>query len=133
MTPSKLWIVLGILIFLWLPPTTAAADEEIATAAELSRLAARQRELQAKLDARLRSQVDALIEDKLGRILAVHTTQLLRWQIRLAARRDDDPPAALRAATNSRQSNSAPQVPNTICTMVGPTFKCVFRDVASPQ
>ncbi|MBW2417090.1 MAG: hypothetical protein JRH19_01010 [Deltaproteobacteria bacterium] len=131
MPPPKLSILLGISILLWLPPTTAAADEELATAAELARLSASQRELQAELDARLLSQVDALIEEQVGRALADRTTQLLRRQNRLAALGGEGPPAAMPAVTDGRPSSPVQPAPNTTCTMVGRDFECVLRDVAS--
>ena len=131
MTPSKLSILLGISILLTLPSTTVAADEEIASAEELARLASSQHELQAKFDAHMRSRVDAMIEDKMGRVLADRTTQLLSTQTGLAARRDQVPPPAMPAITDDRPSNAVQAAPNTTCKMVGRTFECVFRDVTS--
>ena len=134
MTPSKLSILLGILILMSLPPTPAAAaadDDEIATAADLDRLASSLNKLQAKLDRELGAQFDALIEDKLGSVLALRTTQRLRRQTRLVARRGDVPPATLRAVTDGSPRNPAQQPSNTTCMMVGRTLECVLQDFAA--
>ena len=132
MTPSKLSILLGILILLALPaiPAVAAADE-IAAAADLDRLISNLDKLQAKLDQELAAQFDTFIEDKLGPVLALRTTQRLRSQTRLAARRGDVPPASLRAVTDGSPTNPAQQPSNPTCMMVGRTLECVLQDFAA--
>ena len=132
MTPSKLSILLGILILLSLPAAPAVADDdEIATAADLDRLTSSLNKLQAKLDRELGAQFDALIEDKFGSALALRTTQRLRSQARLAAHRGDVPPASLRAVTDHSPTNLALQPSNTTCMMVGRTLECVLQDFAA--
>ena len=137
MTPSKHLILLGFSIFLWLPPSLAAADadadadEEIASPADLAQLALTQREFQPKFEVRLRSQIDALIKDKLDHVLAQHTTQFLGRQTRAAAEENENLPAAMQAYQNDRRADPATRTPDTTCTMVGRTFECVLREVAS--
>ena len=132
MTPSKLSILLGILILLALPAIPAvAADDEIAAAADLDRLISSLDKLQAKLDQELAAQFDTFIEDKLGPVLALRTTQRLRRQTRLAARRGDVPPASPRAVTDGSPTNPAQQPSNTTCMMVGRTLECVLQDFAA--
>ena len=131
MAPSNRSIALGILILLYLAPTAVAADEEIANADQLARLASSQQALQAKFDARIRSRVDNLIEDKVGRGLAARTTQLLRAQTRVEARRSNTQPAALRAVTDDLPPNRGQLRSNTTCKMVGDTLACVYQDVRS--
>jgi hypothetical protein len=130
-TPSNLSIALGISFLLWLAPATATADEELATPAELARLASRQQALEAKFDALLSSQVTPMIEDEMSRALTVRTTQLLRRQTRLAASRKDIPPTAMRATTDGAASYPAQRAHRTSCSMVEDTFECVARDSAS--
>ena len=135
MTPSKRLILLGFSIFLWLPPSLAAADadtdQQIASPAELAQLALSQREFQAKFELRLRSQIDALIKDKLDRVLAQHTTKSLGRQTRAASQENENLPAAMQAYENDRRAEPASRTPDTTCTMVGRTFECVLREVAS--
>jgi len=128
--PSNRSILLGILMCLWLSPTAAAADDEIASPAEPSRLAPRQHKLQTDFDQHLSAQVDELIEGKLDTVLLSRTTQLLRHQTRPAARHDDLQPAAMRTGALDLPADTVQPASNTTCTMVGHTLECVLRDGA---
>ena len=134
MTPSKFSILLGFSLLLGLPSTTAVADDEIARDADLAGLASSQKKLEEAFDLRIRTKVDALIENRVGRFLADRTTQLLNRQSHLAHRAgspDSRPPAAMRVVTESGTTNTVQSASNTTCKMVGHTLECVLRDFAS--
>ena len=127
MTPSNLWTMLGIVIFLSLPRPSTAADES-ATAAQLT---LRQQQLHAAFEDRLSAWVDAAIEEE-GEALAVRMTALLRQKISGATRPDVARPRAMRALPSDPATTQAQLAGNTACSMVGRTLECVLRDLASP-
>jgi hypothetical protein len=126
MTPSKLSIMLGISILLWLPPATAAAGEP-ATPADLAELASSEQQLQAEFDDRLRASVVAVAEHE-GQAIAVRMTDLLRQQTRRG--QADAPPPAKRALAAEPAPTRAQRAGNTVCTRVGNTLECVLQDLA---
>ena len=126
MIPSNRWILLAISVSLLLTSGVALADEEIASDADLARLAAVNDKLDARFQAHLRAKVDAVIEAKVGRVLAAHTTELLNKRIRLAKKRDDAPPAELREFADDGPTSQVQLAYDTSCTMLGPTLECVL-------
>lgn len=128
MIPSNRWLLLAISLSLSLASEVALADEEIASDADLARLAAVNDKLDARFQAHLRAKVDAVIEAKVGRVLAAHTTELLNRRIRLAKNRDDALPAKLREFADDRPTSQVQLAYDTSCTMLGRTLECVLRD-----
>lgn len=99
MPPRKLWITLGISLFLWPSPAIAAAGES-AAAEDVAQLEPRQRKLQAKFDGRLKAWVDAAIEED-GKDLAARMTELLRQRALRAPRQNQTPAPAKQPVTDA--------------------------------
>ncbi len=127
MIPSNRWILLAISLSLLLTSGVALADEEIASDADLAHLAAVNDKLEARFQANLRAKVDAVIEARVGRVLAAHTTELLNRRIRLAEK-GDAPPAELQEFADDRPTSQVQLAYDTNCTMLGRTLECVLRD-----
>ena len=127
MTPSNLSIILGISVFLLVPPATTGA-EELAAPAELAELASREQRLRAKVDDQLRPRVDAATQD-VSDAIAVNMTELLeRLFFRGAAQGS---PPAKQALADGQPTTRVQQAGETACTRVDDTLVCVLREVAS--
>jgi hypothetical protein len=127
MPPSKFLILLVFLTFLGLP-LASAAEEEIASAADVALLEEGQQRLQGDFDERIRTRIDVVMED-LEQPLAMRTTRHL--QRALHAGRGHASPAARRAFASDGGASPASHVGegggDTVCTMVGHTLECVLR------
>lgn len=121
--------LLGISIFVSLHAT--AAEDEMATPAELARLTSSQLELQADFDLQLDARLDSWIDLELSPVLTERMTRQLCAQNRLAYRQGDMPAAAMLAVTDDLPINAAQQSSNTTCEMMGRTLVCVLRDLAT--
>jgi hypothetical protein len=93
MPPSNLSIVLSFSILLGLPPVTAAAEDEPAEPAAVAELAARELQLRAEIDERLRASVAELTEGEDSRLSTRTTELLLQQSIRVARQGGSSPPA----------------------------------------
>jgi hypothetical protein len=128
MTPSNLLILLGISIFMVMPPATGAADKA-ATPADLAELTSRGQQLRAKVDDRLRASVIAATNDD-GQALAVQVSEFLQRRTLRVARQAGSPPPAKRALTDDHAMTRVQRAGDTVCARVGHTLECVLQDLA---
>jgi len=121
-------------ISLLLSVDAAAAEDRVATPAELANLKSNQLEIEAKLGPQLDAQFDMWIAAELAHVLTERTTRHLRGQNHLADRQAaDTPPAAIPAFPGDLPKHAKRSPSNTRCEMVGHTLECVLVDTADPS
>jgi len=123
-----------LLALISLTSSPALADEEIASPAELAKLASTHQRLQAEFERQMHARHESSLGHMLERDLASRTTRLLnqriqRQKIAAASRHQAAPPAAMQGLPSPEFEISNELTSNTTCTMVENTLECVLRAV----